>query len=62
MNPLGLYLEITMAGEAGKGSTQRSSAVPKHVVDTNWDNIFGKKSDNGAEETEVYEDGESPQE
>lgn len=51
-----------MARDAGKGSTQRSSQVPKDVVDQNWDNIFGKKDDTAPEEIEVYEAGDSPQE
>ena len=28
--------------DGGKGSTRRPTLVPKTVVDTNWDAIFGK--------------------
>lgn len=51
-----------MASEAGKGSTQRASQVPREVVDTNWENIFGKKDAPLPEDVEVCENGESPQE
>lgn len=40
--------------DGGKGSTRRPTLVPKTVVDTNWDAIFGKKKPIDITELNVY--------
>lgn len=43
-----------MASDGGKGSAQRPTQVPQDVVDTNWENIFGKKPK--VESTPLYDE------
>lgn len=43
-----------MSREAGKGSGRRPSDVPKEVVDSNWERIFGKKNTNIENEIERH--------